>query len=673
MRKRNSFILVMVILALLLSACQPVVTPTATAPTHSTKPTTTAPTQPTNPSNPTNPTNPTYPTNPSDPTNPTNPSNPTNPTNPSNPTNPTSPTEPVVSHDPHTDENNDEICDGCGIDVTVELDIYAINDLHGVFMDTAEVPGVDELTTFLKNAYADPDAYEILLASGDMWQGSVESNSNRGQLITEWMNHMGFAAMTLGNHEYDWGSDYVDQNAQVAQFPFLGINVFDANVTDSYCQSSVVVERGGVKIGIIGAIGDVLSSISGDFTPGLDFAVRHKLTELVKAEATRLRQEEGCHLVIYSLHDGYTSSSNGIYVTSNSLSYYDLSLSQGYVDIVFEAHTHQTYILQDRYGVYHMQAGGYNKGMSFANICYNLVTHTYEVEEVQILGHSHFADDSLQDDPIVNDLVDQYFDGQNPYEQVLGRNDLARSSDEIAQMVAQLYLEKGRQIWGDQYDIVLGGGYIKTRPPYDLPAGDVTYPQLTGLLPFDNDLVLCSVSGKTLRERFLGTYYACAYDSKLASGIVDSKTYYIVVDSYTSTYAPNKLTEIARATGVYARDLLKEFVEQGGWTSEIQTVTIAQANAIGMALGSNQSTKEVYQITGVVSAVTNTTYGNVYIQDEQGNTLYLYGLYDSTGRRYDSMQNPPKVGDRITVTGAITKYIDWQGNVVIEIKNACMN
>ena len=637
MRKRNSFILVMIILALLLSACQPVVTPTATAPTRGAKPTTTAPTEPTTPANPTN------------------------------------PAEPVISHDPHTDDNGDEICDGCGIDVTVELDIYAFNDLHGVFMDTAEDPGVDELTTFLKNAYDDPATYEILLASGDMWQGSVESSANRGQLMTEWMNDLGFAAMTLGNHEYDWGSDHVDQNAQLAQFPFLGINVTDNNVTGSYCQSSVVVERGGVKIGIIGAIGDVLSSISGEFSPGLRFAVQKQLTALVKEEATRLRQEEGCHLIVYSLHDGYTSSSNGIYVTNNSLSYYDLSLSQGYVDIVFEAHTHQSYILQDRYGVYHMQAGGYNKGLSFANICYNLVTGVYEIQQVKILDHDDYAYDSLQDDPIVEELIHRYFDGQNPYEQVLGRNDLVRSSDEIVQVVAQLYLEKGREIWGDRYDIVLGGGYLKTRPPYDLPAGDVTYPQLTGLLPFDNDLVLCSVSGKVLRERFIGTYYACAYDSDLISSIVDSKTYYIVVDSYTSTYAPNKLTEVARATGLYARDLLKEFVEQGGWSGQVKAVTIAQANAIGMALGSNESTKEAYQVTGVVSSVTNITYGNLYIKDDQGNTLYLYGLYDSTGRRYDAMDNPPKVGDRITVVGAITKYIDWQGNVVVEIKSGCLN
>ena len=663
MRKRNSFILAMIILALLLSACEPVATPTATQ--------STSPTQST--AAPTKPTVSTAPTSPSTPTEPTQSTNPTNPTNPTTPTNPTNPTEPVVSHDPHTDENGDEVCDGCGIDVTVELDIYAFNDLHGVFMDTAGDPGVDELTTFLKNAYADPAAYEILLASGDMWQGSVESSSNRGQLMTEWMNYMGFAAMTLGNHEYDWGSYYVDQNAQLAQFPFLGINVADSNVTGSYCQKSVVVERGGVKIGIIGAIGDVLSSISGEFRPGLSFAVKKELTDLVKAEATRLRQEEGCHLVIYSLHDGYTSSTTGIYVTNNSLSYYDLSLSQGYVDLVFEGHTHRSYILQDRYGVYHMQAGGYNEGLSFVNICYNLVTQTYEIEELQILDHDDYAPASLPDDPIVNNLIDKYFDGQNPYDQVLGRNDMIRSSDEIAQVVAQLYLEKGRQIWGESYDIVLGGGYIKTRPPYDLPAGDVTYPQLTGLLPFDNDLVLCSVSGKTLRERFVGTYYACAYDSKLSSSIVDSKTYYIVVDSYTSSYAPNKLTEVARMEGLYARDLLKEFVAQGLWSSPIKEVSIVQANAIGMALGNNQSTKEVYQVTGVVSAVTNTTYGNVYIQDEQGNTLYLYGLYDSAGRRYDAMANPPKVGDRITVTGAITKYIDWQGNVVIEIKSACLN
>ena len=581
--------------------------------------------------------------------------------------------QPTVAAGEHLDDNGDEICDHCGIDVTVELDFYAFNDLHGVFNDTDTNPGLDELTASLKNAYADDSAYEILLSSGDMWQGSVESSSNKGQLMTQWMNHMGFVSMTIGNHEFDWGSAYIAENAKLADFPFLGINITDENVQTPYGQPSVVVERGGVKIGIIGAIGDVLSSVSGEFTSGVSFAARTELTNMVKEEATRLRQE-GCHLVIYSIHAGYDNSYSGIKDMSSNLGYYNLGLSEGYVDLVFESHSHQSYIIRDKHGIYHLQGGGYNSGISFANICYNLVTNTHEVEEVKILDTDVYEDNSLADDPIVQQLYSQYFGTEDPYATVLGRNNTVRNSHEIGEKVAQLYLEKGRELWGDTYNVVLGGGFIKTRTPYDLSAGNVTYSQLYSLLPFDNALVLCELTGKQLREKMLGSSsYFCAYDDSLRSSIVDTEIYYVVTDTYTSFYKYNMFTEVARLEDYYARDLLKDFIADGGWGAAPAVISLAEANSIGAALGANESTPGAYELTGVVTSVVNSTYGNLYIQDEAGNSFYIYGLYDASGRvRYGAMADAPQVGDRITVIGAITKYVSSQGTATIEMKNACL-
>jgi 2',3'-cyclic-nucleotide 2'-phosphodiesterase (5'-nucleotidase family) len=134
--------------------------------------------------------------------------------------------------------------------------------------------------------------------------------------------------------------------------------------------------------------------------------------------------------------------------------------------------------------------------------------------------------------------------------------------------VAQLYLEKGIEVWGEQYDVVLGGGFLSVRSPYNLAAGEVRYSDLQSLLPFDNNLVLCSIQGKYLRQRFIETNnsdYFCAYDPSLPSQIEDYETYYIIVDSYSSSYGPNRLTEIARLDeDVFARDLLAEYIKQGG-------------------------------------------------------------------------------------------------------------
>ncbi len=451
---------------------------------------------------------------------------------------------------------------------TAELSFFAVNDLHGKFMDTSGQPGVDEFTTYLKDLYADDAREEILLSSGDMWQGTVESSSNQGQLMTEWMNEVGFVSMTLGNHEFDWGPAVLDPNSELAEFPFLGINVTYQGGPASYCKPSVVVEKSGVKIGVIGAIGDCLSSISGEFQTGLHFATGGELTALVKKESARLREEEGCDFIVYSIHDGGDRfSSSGVGDVENSdMSYYDTALSDGYVDLVFEGHTHKQYIVKDEYGVYHLQGGGENKAISRADVSFNTKTGKYTVTP-KLVKSNEYARSSLKDDPCVDELYDKYFPDSDPYTTVLGKNASKWNSSGIADKVAELYYKKGTEVWGNEYEIALGGGYLKTRSPYDLAGGDVTYADLFSLLPFDNAIVLGSIKGNFLKSNFLSAkdnYHT--YTSGLsASDVDDDKIYYIVVDSYTSTYAPNHITEVKRLEGnVYARDLVAAYISGGG-------------------------------------------------------------------------------------------------------------
>ena len=468
----------------------------------------------------------------------------------------------------HSDVNSDGVCDLCSESVTAELSFYAINDLHGKFMDTDGQPGVDELTTYIKNLYADDAREEILLSSGDMWQGTVESSSNRGRLMTEWMNAVEFVSMTLGNHEYDWGANVLTPNSQLAEFPFLAINVRHNGSPVDYCQASTVVERAGIKIGVIGAIGDCLSSISGDFTDGLSFLTDSLLTSLVKSESTRLRQEEDCDFIVYSIHDGGSGfSSSGVNnVTDRDMSWYESTLSDGYVDLVFEGHTHQRYILKDEYGVYHLQGGGENSYISCADVSFNTVNHTYTVSP-RLINSYEYADSKIEGDSVVNEIFERYFPDYNPYTTVLGTNRSKRWSDTICDQVAQLYYQKGMEVWGSKYDIVLGGGYLKTRSPYDLSAGDVTYADLFSILPFDNEIVLGKISGRYLKSQFLnGRDNYHVYTDLTAQDVSDNEQYYIIVDSYSSTYYYNHITEVARlGSGLYARDLLAEYVKAGNW------------------------------------------------------------------------------------------------------------
>lgn len=533
----------------------------------------------------------------------------------------------VASTGAHADSNADDYCDFCELYCLVELDFYVFNDLHGSFMDTADQPGVDELTTFLKNKVADDAAHEIILSSGDMWQGSVESSSNKGALMTEWMNYVGFVAMTLGNHEYDWGSSAIKANKEIAEFPFLAINIYDGSAPADYCQPSVIVERGGVKIGIIGAMGDCKSSISGEFNQSLTFITGSALTTLVKDEATRLRQQMGCDLIVYSIHSGDSNDES---------CEYDVSLSNGYVDIVFEAHTHYSYSKTDSYGVPHIQAGGYNGGIGFANIDYNLITGELEVDSARVMRSNEYSSSSIEDDEIVNELYNKYFPDSDPYADVLGYNEAERNSTTLGNTIAQLYLEFGQEYWSE-YDIVFAGGLLNTRPPYDLPSGDVTYADLYTLLPFDNDLVLGMVSGSTLKSQFANnSKYKKAFSDTYPTNINSSSMYYIVVDTYTAYYGWNNVTIVDRYSNYYSRDLLAEYIKDGGYGKR---QTVSSTSTIEDILHKGAGT---YKTEAIVVGVTDIS---IVVNDNTGMMLVYLGKSHTF-----------REGDLVTLEGTVATY-----------------
>ena len=86
-------------------------------------------------------------------------------------------------------------------------------------------------------------------------------------------------------------------------------------------------------------------------------------------------------------------------------------------------------------------------------------------------------------------------------------------------------------------------------------------------------------------------------------------------------------------------------------------ITIAEALALGI-------TDNKVRVTGTITSIENTKYGNLYIKDSTG-TLYIYGAYDEANNRFDAMPTQPKVGETYTFYGKIETY-----NTTVEMKNA---
>ena len=568
----------------------------------------------------------------------------------------------------HSDDDKNEKCDSCGISVVVTIDFYAINDLHGKFCDTDKQPGVDELGTYLSNAKKTDD-YTIFLSSGDMWQGSAESNLTGGFILTEWMNEMGFVSMTLGNHEFDWGEQVIKNNLAVADFPFLAINIYD-NATGErvdYCDPSIIVDFGDFQVGIIGAIGNCYSSISADRVEGIHFKTGDALTRLIKDESKRLT-DYGVDFIALSLHDG----SSGI----------DTYALKDYIDIVFEGHTHSAYSTLDSNGIYHLQGGGENNGITHAEIRVNFITGEYVVNTAEVVTNSKYS--SLADDEKTEAIEDKYQDVIDEAYTPLGIVSSGMYSNDVEDYVAGLYLEAALKKWGDKYDIVLGGGYLKTRSPYDLPSGEICYADILSIFPFDNRLVLCSIPGSTLKSRFInptGDYHSALseYGKSIQNNIDTSKTYYVIVDTYTQLYAANNLTAVEYYDdNVYARDLLADAIREGRLDNsqsfdEYTTTDISDLLEIGKGLSRGEETSEYYFVEGTIVDAPQGTYGNLYLTDGAGNTIYVYGVYDKYGNKYGSMSEKPTAGDKVVLYSKLYNYYDTSAKKeILELKNAVL-
>ena len=140
----------------------------------------------------------------------------------------------------------------------VTLQIVGFNDFHGNTLDSETGLGISKTASVI-NEVTNNKLNTIILSQGDMWQGSAESNLTKGFIVTDWMSEQGFVSMTLGNHEFDWGEERIRENAAIANFPFLGINVYNRSTNErpDYCQPSVIVQKNGVKVGMMGPLAGV--------------------------------------------------------------------------------------------------------------------------------------------------------------------------------------------------------------------------------------------------------------------------------------------------------------------------------------------------------------------------------------------------------------------------------
>ena len=153
---------------------------------------------------------------------------------------------------------------------SIQCTVLFFNDIHGHLMPfnveenghKLDVGGIARMTSLVQTIRAENEKKNTLtfcLLAGDILQGPPMSTIFKGEPDVKCFNQMGINAMTVGNHEFDFGFDNFLKLRQMAAFPFLSANIFLKNTGETLCQPMVALPLApGIDLNIIGVTTDEL-------------------------------------------------------------------------------------------------------------------------------------------------------------------------------------------------------------------------------------------------------------------------------------------------------------------------------------------------------------------------------------------------------------------------------
>lgn len=170
----------------------------------------------------------------------------------------------------------------------------------------------------------------LLFDSGDFSQGSTYYTLFKGQVEIGLMNIMGYDAATLGNHEFDFGLENMAKVAKAAKFPIVCSNCdFTGTCVEGLIKPYTVIERGGLKIGVMGLAPVVDGLVMKENIEGVKYI---DAVEAANKTAKLLKDELDCDVVICLSHLGWS--------LAPSMDDQQLIARTRGIDIVLGGHSH---------------------------------------------------------------------------------------------------------------------------------------------------------------------------------------------------------------------------------------------------------------------------------------------------------------------------------------------
>ena len=195
------------------------------------------------------------------------------------------------------------------------LVILHANDTHSHFEPVRDdeypgMGGIIERAAYLDSVrMAEGPGNVLLLHAGDFSPGTTYFSELGGNLEIQALNAFQYDVVTLGNHEFDNGLEDLGRRLSSLEMPVVVCNYdFSPFEAGKYIKPYVILEKAGLKIGVIGVLCDLKSMVAGDIAERVP---ELPMVETVQHYADLLKVEERCDLVIALTHIGYEEHTPG--------------------------------------------------------------------------------------------------------------------------------------------------------------------------------------------------------------------------------------------------------------------------------------------------------------------------------------------------------------------------
>ena len=146
----------------------------------------------------------------------------------------------------------------------------------------------------------------LFFDSGDFSQGSGYYTLFKGEVEVGLMNHMGYDAATIGNHEFDFGLNNLAKLIRMANFPIVCSNYdFTGTPCEGLVKDYITLHRNGLKIGVFALGAPMKGLVSNKNCEGVTFL---DPAETAQKYVKQLRKQEKCDVVICLSHLGWEIS-----------------------------------------------------------------------------------------------------------------------------------------------------------------------------------------------------------------------------------------------------------------------------------------------------------------------------------------------------------------------------